>query len=222
MRVFLCGGGSGNQNILVNKKLNETIDHSMPCLYVPLAMKEEKYDDCFNWIRSELVNVALPYIEMVRNAKELYSKNFNDYGLIYIGGGNTFKLLHDIKLSGSFNKIKNYLENGGIVFGGSAGAIIFGADLKACALDDVNDVDLNEINGFDILNGISLLCHYTNGNPEKNERNTKYLLELSKERKVIALPEEVTLFVNDGSIEIIGDNPCYYIFDNGIVIKNDK
>jgi len=48
-----------------------------------------------------------------------------DYSFLFIGGGNTFKLLYDLKSSGAFVNIQGYLNNGGVVFGGSAGAIIF-------------------------------------------------------------------------------------------------
>lgn len=138
------------------------------------------------------------------------------------GGGNTFKLLYELKESGAFDRIKEYLEHGGVVFGGSAGAIIFGKDLEACRLDDVNEVNLIDTSGFDILNGVSILCHYTNRSAEKDEQSRQYLLELSQSGKMIALPEEVTLFVNDDRIEVIGDRP-YYWFKNGVMVKrNDK
>ena len=32
MRVFLCGGGSGEKTILANKKLDEVINHNRPIL----------------------------------------------------------------------------------------------------------------------------------------------------------------------------------------------
>lgn len=217
MKVFLCGGGSDIQTIEANKRLNEIIDHSKPCLYIPLAMEQEKYDGCYEWIIRELKGVEIPSIEMVRSADELLTKNLNDYSVIFIGGGNTFKLLNDLKICGVFEKIKEYLNNGGVAFGGSAGAIIFGKDLDACRLDDANDVNLNDTNGFDILDGISILCHYTNRTTEKDEQSKQFLLELSKHRKAIALPEEVTLFVNDDYIEVIGDKP-YYFFENGRMI----
>ena len=118
---------------------------------------------------------------MVNSADELAAKNTNDFGVIFIGGGNTFKLLHDLKTSGAFEKIKEYLNSEGVIFGGSAGAIIFGKDLEACRLHDTNEVNLSDIDGFDILNGTSILCHYTNRTAEKDEKSRQYLLEVSKQ-----------------------------------------
>lgn len=221
MKVFLCGGGDGAQTIEANKRLNEVIDHSKPCLYIPLAMEQALYEDCYMWITEELKDVEIPGIEMVRSTDELSTKEFNAYSAIFIGGGNTFKLLNDLKTCGAFEKLKRYLNNGGVVFGGSAGAIIFGKDLDACRLDDVNTVNLRDTNGFDILNGISLLCHYTNGTVDKTEQSKQFLLEVSKHGKIIALPEEVTLFVNDSSIEVIGTKP-YFLFEDGVIIEKNN
>lgn len=221
MKVFLNGGGADIQAKDAYKKLNQIIDHSKPCLYIPLAMKQEKYDGCYKWITGELRVIEVPGIDMVRSAEELLTKKLNDYSFLFIGGGNTFKLLHDLKTSGSFEKILEYINNDGVVFGGGAGAIIFGKDLGACKLADANEVNLQDINGFDILNGVSILCHYTNGTPEKDEESKQYLLELSQYRKAIALPEEVTLFVSDNGVEVIGNTP-YYLFENGLIyVKNE-
>lgn len=117
---------------------------------------------------------------------------------------------------------KAFIDNNGIVFGGSAGAIIFGKNLKSCALDDDNIVNLKDISGYDVLNGHSILCHYTNRTQEKDEESKKYLLNLSEEEKIIALPEEDTIFINDNNIEVIGNRP-YYIFDScNISERNPK
>ncbi len=222
MKVFLNGGGADIQAIDAYKRLNQIIDHTKPCLYIPLAMNQEKYDSCYEWVTGELKSIGVPNIDMVRSAEELSAKNLNDYSFLFIGGGNTFKLLYDLKSCGTYEKISEYINNDGIVFGGSAGAIIFGKDLEACRLADSNDVNLKDINGFDVLNGISILCHFTNGTPEKDEKSKQYLLELSQHRTSVALPEEVTLFVSDNCIEVIGDSP-YYLFENGqMFIKNDQ
>ena len=42
---------------------------------------------------------------MVKSAEELDGTNVENYSAIFIGGGNTYKLLNDLKASGSFEKI---------------------------------------------------------------------------------------------------------------------
>lgn len=140
--------------------------------------------------------------------------------LIFVGIS-IFDVLLYLKASGAFEKIKEYLNGKGVVFGGSAGAIIFGKDLEACRLDDTNEVNLSDTDGFNVLNGTSILCHYTNRTPEKDEESRQYLLEVSQYRKVVALPEEVTLFVNDEYIETIGNRP-YFFFENGAILKQNE
>ncbi len=222
MKAFLCGGGDGEEIKDAYTRFNEVIDNSKPLLYIPLAMEEDKYDSCYEWITNELKDVSVPKIEMVRDSSEIITKDLNNYSSIFIGGGNTFKLLYDLKRTGAFEKIRDYLNNDGVVFGGSAGTIIFGENLNSCKLDDTNDVGLEDITGFNILNGISFLCHYTNRTKEKDEESKKYLLELSKNSKIIALPEEDTLYINNGDIEVIGEKP-YYLFENKTITElNNK
>jgi dipeptidase E len=220
MRIFLCGGGDGYQTINAYNKLNEIIDHTKPLLYIPLAMESDKYSSCYEWITNELKNLNIPSIEMVNQASEITNKKLEDYCAIFIGGGNTFKLLNDLKRSGAFDKIKLFINNNGIIFGGSAGAIIFGKNLKSCTLDDDNAVNLKDISGYDVLNGYSILCHYTNRTQERDEESKNYLLNLSKEEKIIALPEEDTIYINDNNIEVIGNRP-YYIFDKGAITERN-
>lgn len=219
MKVFLCGGGAGEQTIEANKRLNEVIDHAKPCLYIPLAMEADMYDSCYKWITGELKDLDISYIDMVRSAEELAEKELSEYSVLFIGGGNTYKLLYDIKRCGMFEKIREYLENGGVAFGGSAGAIIFGEDLESCELDDPNEVDLKETAGYDVLDGISVLCHYTSRTTEEDEKNKEFLLSISDHRRILALPEEVTVFVNDDKVEVIGDRPYYY-FEKGEILEN--
>ena len=223
MKLLLCGGGSGEKTIEANKKFNEIIDHKRPLLYIPLAMDESEhtYNECLKWIKGELSDVNIPNIEIVRTFEELKSISYNEYCAIFIGGGNTFKLLKGIKEVGAFDKIKKYLiEKDGIVYGGSAGAIIFGYDIDSCLVMDDNDVNLKDTKGFNALDGKSIFAHYTNEYTEKaHEKFKKYLIEYSKNREeVIALPEEDTIFIDEGQISIIGNRP-YYKFKNGVESK---
>lgn len=226
MHLILCGGGSGEQNELANQKLNEIIDHNKPILYVPLAMDESDhpYDSCYEWIKNELVNVNIPDIEMVKSFEQLASKRLFDYSAIYIGGGNTYKLLFGLKQSGSFDSIKEYINNNGIIIGTSAGAVIFGYDISIVSSMDLNIVGITDSKGFDAISGISIFPHYTNKKSklteEQNESRlknfTNSIIDFSQTvGEVIAIPEEDFIYVNDNEVEVLGTRP-YYIFKNGL------
>lgn len=226
MKLILCGGGAGEQNVLANAKLNEIIDNSKPILYVPLAFGEEAYpyDSCFEWIQGELVKVQIPYIDMVKTFDELASKNYNDYSAIFIGGGNTYELLKGLKESGAFELIKTYIENDGIVIGGSAGAVIFGKDIDIISSMDPNEVNLTDTKGFDVLDGISIFPHYMNMKSklteEENElrmnKFTESIIDFSlKKGDVYAIPEEDAIYVDGINIEVIGTRNYFY-FKKGV------
>ena len=209
--------------------MNQVIEPNLPLLYVPLAMDENEYpyDDCYDWICEQLINVSVSRVDMVRTFDELYLKKLDDYCAIFIGGGNTYKLLKGLKESGSFEKIKNYINNNGIVFGGSAGAVIFGKDINIIAVMDENAVKFEDTTGFNVINNVSIFPHYTNrksrlSDEENNERHIKFtnaIIDFSNSvGSVIAYPEENTLFINDDVVEMIGDRDYYYI-ENGNIIK---
>ena len=221
MKLILNGGGVGEQDESARKLLNDLIDHTKKILYIPLAWPDPTYNGCLEFMTGELSDVDKAGIDMVKTPEELMSKDFKEYACLYIGGGNTYKLLYYLKRSGAFEKIKKYLlEDDGIVYGGSAGAIIFGKDLDSCNTDDENEVGLEDNSGFEMLNGYSLLCHYTSRDAERTELSKKYLLELSNTKPVYALPEEDTIYVKDGDIRFLGDRP-YYEFVNGeLTVKN--
>lgn len=224
MKLLLNGGGSTKQLKLTMNKLNQIMDHSKPILYVPLAMNETEhpYDSCYEWFQSQMIDIDVPSVDMPRTFEEFASKNYDNYSAIFIGGGNTYKLLKGIKDNGIFEKIIQYLNNNGIVIGGSAGAIIFGYDINSCLAMDRNDVNLLDTKGFDVLKGKSIFAHYTNSKTEEiHKKYTDYLIEYSKNHEeVIALPEEDTIYINDDNIDIIGYRP-YYEFRNGEINIED-
>ena len=47
-----------------------------------------------------------------------------------------------------------------VLYGGSAGAVICGADIDSSAYFDPNDVGLTDTAGLDLLGGYSVWCHF--------------------------------------------------------------
>ena len=214
MGIILGGGGSGQQTIITNKLFESLTDNNKPILYIPLAMEPHRYDSCLAWINGEFSNIKHGNIIMVKSAPEILEHNLSDYAMIFIGGGNTYRLLKRLKDSGAFERIKQYVDNGGLVYGGSAGAIIFSKDIDVCLYMDTNDVELKDTNGFDLLFGFSFTAHYTNQNPEKHIKAVDYLTKYSDKEPVIALPEEDSLYTDGKVVKIVGTKP-WYIFNRG-------
>lgn len=217
MRLYLSGGGSKEQNIEAYKSFTKNIIKSnKPLLYVPLAFDETKYDSCYKWFKDETKYFNNKKFIMVKSSLELSKMNLFEFCGVFIGGGNTYKLLKELKLNGNMEKIINYLENNGVVYGGSAGAIIFGKDIDGCKLSDKKiEVDTS---GFNLLNGISLLCHFNESNFEKNKN---YLKEYTKNKKLIYLPEEDVIYINGKKVVMYG-NKKYAMFENGEYTINNK
>ena len=208
MKLYLSGGGSGKQNHFAYINFFRIIDKSKPILYIPLAMESTMYKSCYNWFKDEIKRYNFDKFEMVKSSLELSKLDLNNYSALFIGGGNTYRLLMELKKNDNISKIKKYLINGGIVYGGSAGAIIFGKDIDGCKLmDEKNDVNTE---GLNFINNYSLLCHFNNNNLKLNK---KYLTTYSKKNKLLFLPEEDVLVISDDSIKIIG-NHKYAIFNN--------
>ena len=225
MRLFLNGGGCGKQTLLTYTEINKIIDHNKSVLYIPLAMNEEDhpYNSCYEWIKEEISSIDIPNIEMVRSFEELEKKDLDKYSLIYIGGGNTYKLLNGIKTTKIYDKLKKYILNDGIVYGSSAGTVIFGKSINVIEVMDKNEINLTDTKGFNCLSNISIFVHYTNYRSKLSEEENKMLTEKYTDfitkytrdnEKVIAILEEDTIFFDGKNIRVIGELP-YYIFENG-------
>ncbi len=214
MHILLGGGGSDKQTIISNKMFEHLIDPTKPILYIPLAMEPHRYDSCLEWINSEFSNIKHGEFIIVRSASEIREHNLSDYAAIFIGGGNTYRLLQLLKASGAFEQIQEYLDNDGIIYGGSAGAIIFGNDIDSCLYMDSNDSGLDDTRGFNMLFGCSLTAHYTNQDAKQTQIATEYLNQYSHHEPIIALPEEDSLYTNGNIVKIIGTKP-WYIFNRG-------
>ena len=216
MKLILCGGGWAEKTVIPNKIFESLIKPDKPILYIPQARDRdpEGYITCKPWLLGEFKDIKHGEIDTVESLSEVANKNLSDYAAIFIGGGNTFKLLKELKESGAFNKIQEYINNNGLVYGCSAGACIFGKDIEICLYAAPNLVALKDTSGFNSVFGCSLAAHYTNKNAERTQQATDYLTEYSHKEPVIALPEEDSLYINGDTVEVIGTRP-YYVFNKG-------
>lgn len=115
-----------------------------------------------------------------------------DIDAIYISGGNTFGTMKRIRESGLDKAIIDYVQNGVLYIGGSAGAHIASADLSHVAKYDTNTFGLTDFSGLALYRGI-LLCHYADERKDDYlalVAEGKYMVKTLKDGESILVREE--------------------------------
>ena len=74
--------------------------------------------------------------------------------VIYVGGGNTFRLLNRLRKCGFDKEIVNYVHKNVTYIGGSAGTHIVTKNIQHVLDFDKNDVNIKDFTGLDLFNGI--------------------------------------------------------------------
>lgn len=131
------------------------------------------------------------------------------FNAIYIGGGNTWSLMSELKNSGFSKILIQYLKTGGQVYGGSAGAIILGKRIDTH--DDENEIELKDMLGFNLLHNYSVACHF------KDEQGDRFKTwTTNNQLPMVCLPEETGLIINDKTVCCVGTRPCAVYSSDGI------
>ncbi len=230
MKLILSGGGSGEQ-VKESYKVFSNLVGNGKVLYVPLAWNHGGYDGCLDWFKSEMKSFGIVDIDMITNANEISEERLKKVKGIFIGGGNTYKLLKMLKESPAYENIKTFMKRkDSVIMGGSAGALIFGRSIDTCLNDglvlkscvDENQVGLKDTTGFDCLNGYSILPHYKKL-PEQYEIFKIRINRLLEEGfKLICIPEETSIYVDDRKYKVIGRRPVEIFTKQNQISKNVK
>ena len=190
MALYLSGGGSPEQA----KEIEEAFFHSLSptthILYIPIGLKGIRpLDQCIDWFTSHSARYGAKNFQTLRS----FDQNLEPFDAIYIGGGNTFSLLGEVRSSGFEEVLKRSIGDGLPVFGGSAGAAIFGASISTVEHIDQNVTGLIDLRGLDFVPPYSIWVHYT----EQDDA----LIE-AKATPIVALSEQSGIVVDSGIQEI--------------------
>ncbi|MBU0957865.1 MAG: Type 1 glutamine amidotransferase-like domain-containing protein [Nanoarchaeota archaeon] len=205
-RLFLSGGGNEKQTHSLDEIFMKDIN---TILYIPLAWPNGDYNSCLEWFTKLMAQHKKKEIEiemLIDLTKEI---ELTKYDAIYIGGGNTFKLLKLIKDSNFGKKLINYYNAGGTIYGGSAGAIILGRDINIaliCKDADVNKVKLKDTTGLSLIKNYDIQCHFEE---DQIQEHIEYIKKTN--RNIIAIPEVSALLKEDNSYKAIGLKPITII-----------
>jgi dipeptidase E len=136
---------------------------------------------------------------------------------IFVGGGNTFRLLKKLYDRKLLDVIRKRARDGMPYMGSSAGSVITSPTIRT-----TNDMPIVEPPSLDALGLISfqLNCHYLDADASstfKGETREQRLLEFHEENTtpVLGLREGTMLWVENGSITLLG-------MKNARIIRRDQ
>lgn len=165
MRLLLAGGGTSDDEAPVNRRFASWMGQG-PLLYLPIALADDDplLESCEVWIRSILAPHGISAIE-TWYANDLVTRpspaDLQRFGGIYIGGGNTYRLMSRLRRTGLATDLVEYAHRGGLILGGSAGAIILGRDIATAHLVGDDDFFASEgTHGLALLVSHDVVPHY--------------------------------------------------------------
>ena len=207
--IYLSGGGDKFKTFPLDKIFFGSLPKNGRLLYVPIALRERPrlYAGATKWMRGilSLHRRGDIKLEVWRNISGKLFRDIERFDAIYIGGGNIWSLFREIKETGLDSKLIGYLRSGGIIYGGSAGAVIFGK--KISAQRDENKVGWRNDRGLDLLGGYSIFCHY-----RASDRGELEGWARQNNSNLICLSEGSGLIMIKKKMLCVGSRPCFVFF----------
>jgi len=199
--LFFSGGGDREDTVVLDQKFFDLIPNGGKVLYIPIALNRtaEGFADCKVWFSGCVdMHKGEKQIEVTMILMDDEIPELSQFDAIYIGGGNTYKLLTYIHDKGLNKKLPQYVENGGILYGGSAGAIILGKTVDT--VNEENDANYLYHDGLNLVGGLSMICHYEE---KLNEKIIASVAEIGT--PIIAMPENAGFAIHPDSIEVVNE-----------------
>jgi len=209
--IFLAGGGEVDDSRPLDEQFVEMLDSTKPLVYIPNAMRSKPYQSCLEWFRSVMTPLGVITIEMWDDLQP--RRPATDIAGMYIGGGDTLKLLKEIREADFDKYLHRVAQDGTPLYGGSAGAIILGEDIRTAP--EARHLVASKATGIKIVEGYSIICHYS----PKIEKATQ---TLSKElnQRIIAIPEKAGGYIIERTLTNYGTESIIVFRENGIDIIN--
>ena len=202
------------KNFLGDKPLNIT--------FIPFALVNNDYEGYTTIVQEALKD--LPYtIQTVQpaNAKAIIAQG----DVIMVGGGNTFKLLHDIYDCQLLDIIRDKVNNGTPYIGWSAGSNIIGPGIGT-----TNDMPVIAPKSFNALGLLPFQInpHYTNVKPaghhgETRDQRLEEFMQINPGLPIVALPEGTALQLGGTKLKFIGEKGAvlFYWDENDLAAKRE-
>ena len=172
--------------------------------YIPTAGIAEDVEGMVEEETSTLESLGM-MVDVLEVSSASYDSIVNSLtknDIIFVGGGNTFFLLQELRRSGADQILIREVEKGKLYIGESAGSIISCPDIGYCAEMDSPEKapDLIDYAGLNLVD-FYIVPHI--GNAEMGEAAEKAVEKYSSELELKAITDEQVILVEEGRVEIL-------------------
>jgi dipeptidase E len=199
MKLVLYSGYD-EDNRQIDEQLVHLIDKQSPKVtFIPSAhhLPEHDYEYfCQSFDDYGIRDIRIFNVDQPFSSSQVEAVLRSD--LIYLSGGNTYYFLHWMRKQGFDRKLKEFVQNGGVLAGLSAGAILMTPSIATASYPkfdkDHNEVKIKDLTALNLVK-FEFFPHYS---PVE-----EYAVELKKQSKKITWP---LYGVDDGGGIIVDGN----------------
>ncbi len=187
------------------------IDHflegkALKIAFIPFASADNDFEEYASRVREALKDLP---VSIVTVSNDTAKSTIENSDAIMVGGGNTFKLLHDLYQLDLLDFIRKKVNGGAPFIGWSAGSNITGKTIGT-----TNDMPIIQPRSFDSLGLLPFQInpHYFNKkiegfHGETRDQRLEEFIKMNHGTSIVCLPEGTALESKMGVLKYIGDEP---------------
>jgi dipeptidase E len=194
-RIFLGGGGTAEQSHALDAVYFSLHQSGSRILYIPVATIRQEgigMEGCYDWFSGVVTTHAMEKdVDFVLLSEAQEIPSLEGFASVYLGGGNAYRLLRYLLAKQGHQKLREYVQSGGIIYGGSAGAVVLGKEIRTVEEERMEGVRSTQ--GLNLLQEQSVLPHFSLADQVRAQD-----LATKLTTKIIAIPEDAGLVLDAG------------------------
>lgn len=212
MKLVLYAGGHADQNETLDENLSYLLERRNPKFtYIPSSSYQSELE-----FRDLIKQYSIYGIKKFMlfpidiNFDETFLNEVLSSDVIFLGGGNTYYFLKCLRQKKLIPKLKKFVQDGGVLAGLSAGAILMTPNIATAGYPDFdrddNDVNLKSLSALRLVN-FEFFPHYKNSPRYYNEMIHQSMLT---KHPIYACPDGSGIIVNEDMVSFIGKVKLFY------------
>jgi dipeptidase E len=208
-RVYLGGGGSADDEASLWRMF---LRPGRRVVCWPQAIPPRQYDVAELWLRRALAPYDVPKVELWADLGDHDADELDPDDLVFVIGGNTFDLLHHLQTRDALDLARTHVARGGAYYGGSAGAVLAGADIAVAAFADPNDAGVTDTSALRLIGAAIVRPHHT------TDDRAEAWGWAAQGFTVLGIPEDAGVAVVDGVARNAGPADVDVVTAHGLVV----